>query len=615
MAALPNENEGYPREEIYGGPSTPNLATRTGRRRFRCAAFADPSRPNGRRGRAASDRARKRSPRRSSTSPSARRSWSKPRLAPRRSHPIRLGDGRQAKEEWRNLDNQLRAPYQEKARRDRERYELEMASYVKPEAGQSVANELTERMVTKMGRLKKDPQRPKHPRSAYFYYLEINRQRVMEENPAMSVPDVTRTLAEGWRGLSEADKVSYEEKAAADRVRFEDEMKVYEPSETYKASKEKYGEQKRMKAEAKAHQGVGSSSLARMAADTPYGVQFTKEADLERGAGRGGAEQPRRRAARRRQRGVASSSMYSSMDAAAAATAGSILSVISSDDAAGGTGGVRRPRGRPPGSKNKPKPGPPPPSLAQQVNQHYGVVTSSTSAAPAAAAAASSEPTLGFVNYDGIDSIVPHGPAAGGASTSSGQAPTTIVPPQHVVVIDASQPLMKRKRGRPLGSKNKPKLPPGEMPQPQLGPDGLPIKRKRGRPPGSKNKPKAAALAHQQALMSAAVAAAPQNGFPVAPFQQQAAAVAAGPSSQAAAVPPPAQPVAQPAAPAPAPAPGASEMVVEGQIESGDDDGEEEEEENREEDESLWAATGMDDAEDSEEEDVVNGEEEDEEDQ
>ena len=282
MAALPNENEGYPREEIYGGtldaePCYEDMDDDD----FAVQHSLDPSRPNGRRGR----------PRRDPTEPRKPVAASLFYVAERKKELIKAQAGTaplapdslsmtamtaQAKEEWRNLDNQLRAPYQEKARRDRERYELEMASYVKPEAGQSVANELTERMVTKMGRLKKDPQRPKHPRSAYFYYLEINRQRVMEENPAMSVPDVTRTLAEGWRGLSEADKVSYEEKASADRVRFEDEMKVYEPSETYKASKEKYGEQKRMKAEAKAHQGVGSSSLARMAADTPYGVQFTK---------------------------------------------------------------------------------------------------------------------------------------------------------------------------------------------------------------------------------------------------------------------------------------------------------------------------------------------------
>ncbi|EDO47380.1 predicted protein [Nematostella vectensis] len=49
----------------------------------------------------------------------------------------------------------------------------------------------------------------------------------------------------------------------------------------------------------------------------------------------------------------------------------------------------------------------------------------------------------------------------------------------------------KRKRGRPKGSKNKPKPPPGEQPEsttPQEPSD--PNKPKRGRPKGSKNKPK-----------------------------------------------------------------------------------------------------------------------------
>ncbi|KNC47401.1 uncharacterized protein AMSG_03835 [Thecamonas trahens ATCC 50062] len=57
-------------------------------------------------------------------------------------------------------------------------------------------------------------------------------------------------------------------------------------------------------------------------------------------------------------------------------------------------------------------------------------------------------------------------------------------------------PPVKRKRGRPKGSKNKPKTPaPAAATAPRPDGEGVPVKRKRGRPKGSKNKPKTPAPA------------------------------------------------------------------------------------------------------------------------
>jgi hypothetical protein len=65
------------------------------------------------------------------------------------------------REEWTALTEAERAPFEEDERVDYVRYEEEMSTYV-PAA-------VDPHMVTKLGRLKKDPQRPKHPHSAYFY--------------------------------------------------------------------------------------------------------------------------------------------------------------------------------------------------------------------------------------------------------------------------------------------------------------------------------------------------------------------------------------------------------------------------------------------------------------
>jgi hypothetical protein len=68
----------------------------------------------------------------------------------------------------------------------------------------------------------------------------------------------------------------------------------------------------------------------------------------------------------------------------------------------------------------------------------------------------------------------------GAASTEPKPVPVT--PPSYEI-----EPPVKRKRGRPKGSKNKPQVPASVITSYE------PTKRKRGRPKGSKNKPKLAA--------------------------------------------------------------------------------------------------------------------------
>lgn len=71
----------------------------------------------------------------------------------------------------------------------------------------------------------KDPNAPKRPLSAYFFFAKDKRAEVLKKNPGMSVTEVAKALGEQWRGLG--DKSKYEKMAVNDKARYEKEMKKY----------------------------------------------------------------------------------------------------------------------------------------------------------------------------------------------------------------------------------------------------------------------------------------------------------------------------------------------------------------------------------------------------
>ncbi|GKZ18797.1 non-histone chromosomal protein 6 [Aspergillus brasiliensis] len=76
-------------------------------------------------------------------------------------------------------------------------------------------------------RRKKDPNAPKRGLSAYMFFANENREKVREENPGISFGQVGKMLGERWKALKDADRRPYEEKAAADKKRYEDEKASY----------------------------------------------------------------------------------------------------------------------------------------------------------------------------------------------------------------------------------------------------------------------------------------------------------------------------------------------------------------------------------------------------
>lgn len=93
-----------------------------------------------------------------------------------------------------------------------------------------------------------DPNAPKRGLSAYMFFANESREKVREENPGISfgmirlstqyllastrpltvcAGQVGKVLGERWKNLSDSDRRPYEEKAAADKKRYEEEKANY----------------------------------------------------------------------------------------------------------------------------------------------------------------------------------------------------------------------------------------------------------------------------------------------------------------------------------------------------------------------------------------------------
>ncbi|KAJ2908542.1 hypothetical protein GGI21_002781 [Coemansia aciculifera] len=74
---------------------------------------------------------------------------------------------------------------------------------------------------------KKDPDAPKHPMSAFLYYLTSERPRQAEYLTDMSIGQQTKIIAKQWKTLDEADRAPWERLAQNDKDRYARERREY----------------------------------------------------------------------------------------------------------------------------------------------------------------------------------------------------------------------------------------------------------------------------------------------------------------------------------------------------------------------------------------------------
>lgn len=78
---------------------------------------------------------------------------------------------------------------------------------------------------------------PKRPLSAFLLYCNNKRDKVRAENPDASMVDVTRILAEKWKGISDERRTKYNAEAADLKAKYEKEKSAFEAKSKGSAAK------------------------------------------------------------------------------------------------------------------------------------------------------------------------------------------------------------------------------------------------------------------------------------------------------------------------------------------------------------------------------------------
>lgn len=81
---------------------------------------------------------------------------------------------------------------------------------------------------TKQDKKVKDPNKPKRPTSAYFYFVAKEREEAKKRGEDISrVAEWTKVVSARWRELSTSGRKPFDELAAKDKQRYEKQMSTY----------------------------------------------------------------------------------------------------------------------------------------------------------------------------------------------------------------------------------------------------------------------------------------------------------------------------------------------------------------------------------------------------
>ena len=93
--------------------------------------------------------------------------------------------------------------------------------------------------MTKAKKTKKDPNAPKNPMNAYFFYVKENRESYKAKHSDLKMTEITKALGSQWKEMNEKEKEvcplrnrylhlqPYQKLADADKERYKKEMEEY----------------------------------------------------------------------------------------------------------------------------------------------------------------------------------------------------------------------------------------------------------------------------------------------------------------------------------------------------------------------------------------------------
>ncbi|KAI9249768.1 high mobility group box domain-containing protein, partial [Phascolomyces articulosus] len=79
----------------------------------------------------------------------------------------------------------------------------------------------------KRHRRDKNPAAPKHPLSAYMWFLTEVRPETMQTYPGSTVGQISKLCADRWNTMTETERLPWHTKAQADKERYAREMQIY----------------------------------------------------------------------------------------------------------------------------------------------------------------------------------------------------------------------------------------------------------------------------------------------------------------------------------------------------------------------------------------------------
>jgi len=116
---------------------------------------------------------------------------------------------------WKELSTEERDKWDEMARKDKLRFEVEKSLYTGPWK------------VPAKKRSQRDPNAPKRPMSAFLAYSHSKRAEVKAENPGMNNAEISRLLSQIWKDAPEEEKKEHIEKEYELRQKYLSEIKVW----------------------------------------------------------------------------------------------------------------------------------------------------------------------------------------------------------------------------------------------------------------------------------------------------------------------------------------------------------------------------------------------------
>jgi hypothetical protein len=141
---------------------------------------------------------------------------------------------KQIAERWRKMSKEEKEKYVSEANRlKQEQRALHPNSmYIRrsraelKEAGKMIKEEPSDKKTARRAK-KKSPGIPKHPLSAYMWYLTEVRPKTMKSFPSSNVGQISKYCAEKWHTMTEEERAPWKTKAQVDKERYAREMQLY----------------------------------------------------------------------------------------------------------------------------------------------------------------------------------------------------------------------------------------------------------------------------------------------------------------------------------------------------------------------------------------------------